>query len=128
MPHHEAHGGESPARPVAGVLNAKTEGCKGLARQSRNQKNFTEANEGNEEQEKFCQKCAILGNSTAKSCFRLCDFCDIAIRQNHAFSKRSSVHPFTEKSKVRVLRSHGKDFSNFFERFFIHAVASFFGR
>jgi hypothetical protein len=40
---------------------------KDLARQSRNQKNFTEANEGNEEQEKFCQKCAILGNSTAKA-------------------------------------------------------------
>jgi hypothetical protein len=37
-----------------------------LARQSRNQKNFTEANEGNEEQEKFCQKCAILGNSTPR--------------------------------------------------------------
>ena len=47
-----------------------TQRRKGLARQSRNQKNFTEANEGNEEQEKFCQKCAILGNSTAKNfCF-----------------------------------------------------------
>jgi transcription-repair coupling factor (superfamily II helicase) len=44
-----------------------TQRRKGLARQSRNQKNFTEANEGNEEQEKFCQKCAILGNSTAKA-------------------------------------------------------------
>jgi hypothetical protein len=53
-----------------------------LARQSRNQKNFTEANEGNEEQEKFCQKCAILGNSTATAqrtrtlcAFGLAPFC-----------------------------------------------------
>jgi hypothetical protein len=44
-----------------------TQRRKALARQSRNQKNFTEANEGNEEQEKSCQKCAILGNSTAKA-------------------------------------------------------------
>jgi hypothetical protein len=44
-----------------------TQSRKALARQSRNQKNFTEANEGNEEQEKLCQKCAILGNSTAKT-------------------------------------------------------------
>jgi hypothetical protein len=44
-----------------------TQSRKDLARQSRNQKNFTEANEGNEEQEKLCQKCAILGNSTAKT-------------------------------------------------------------
>jgi hypothetical protein len=48
-------------------IKNKTQGRKDLARQSRNQKNFTEANEGNEEQEKSCQKCAILGNSTAKT-------------------------------------------------------------
>jgi glutamine cyclotransferase len=56
-----------PSRFGSDARGLVTQRRKGLARQSRNQKNFTEANEGNEEQEKFCQKCAILGNSTAKA-------------------------------------------------------------
>jgi hypothetical protein len=40
--------------------------CFASARQSRNQKIFTEDNEGNEEEEKLSRKCRVFGNSSAK--------------------------------------------------------------
>jgi hypothetical protein len=76
------------------MRNSRKSHCKDTPRQSRNQKNLTEANEGNEEREKLCQKCAILGNRTAKTEKTPCAFALLYRKVAH-FWQHFSVSVFS---------------------------------